>query len=110
LKNLVKYEKRYLFHIFKNVVWKPQEIHTQQFWNIEDCSTHNMLYARTYLGLSDIRTNFIFISVKQQGMIGWTKMQDDRHCKACGHLLAMHDREGCTATFPKPCKCGGAIK
>jgi hypothetical protein len=71
--------------------------------------TH-MLYARTYLGLSDIRTNFIFISVKQQGMIGWTKMQDDRHCKACGHLLAMHDREGCTATFPKPCKCGGAIK
>ena len=37
-------------------------------------------------------------------------MQDDRHCKACGHLLAMHDKEGCTATFPKPCKCGGAIK
>jgi hypothetical protein len=37
-------------------------------------------------------------------------MQDGRHCKGCGHLLAMHDREGCTATFPKPCKCGGAIK
>jgi hypothetical protein len=41
---------------------------------------------------------------------GWTKMQDDRHCKDCGHLLAMHDRDGCTATFPKYCKCGGAIK
>ena len=37
-------------------------------------------------------------------------MQDDRHCKACGHLLAMHDKEGCTATFPKPCKCGGFIQ
>jgi hypothetical protein len=40
----------------------------------------------------------------------WTEMQDDRHCKACGHLLAMHDTEGCTTTFPKYCKCGGAIK
>jgi len=33
-----------------------------------------------------------------------------KYCKACGHLLAMHDTEGCTTTFPKPCKCGGAIK
>jgi hypothetical protein len=37
-------------------------------------------------------------------------MQDGRHCKACGQLLAMHDTEGCTDTFPKSCKCGGAIK
>ncbi|HXX99119.1 MAG TPA: hypothetical protein VEL11_18675 [Candidatus Bathyarchaeia archaeon] len=30
------------------------------------------------------------------------EMQDDRYCKACGHLLAMHSTEGCTATLPKP--------
>lgn len=40
------------------------------------------------------------------------------HCATCGHLLAMHNREGCLAQVRRgiaggrrvgPCRCGGFV-